>query len=70
MFALDNWKYDCSNDLRYKPYYNIEQRKQDNKIKYNIWNKEIIDIIRNIYNNQPITELEEEARNNTGIALN
>jgi len=71
MFSLDNWRYECTNDQIYKPYYDMEERKQDNQIRYSIWNNEIIEKIRNIYNNnQPITELEKEARNDIENALN
>jgi hypothetical protein len=71
MFALDNWRYECTNNSIYKPYYDMEERKQDNQIRYSIWNNEIIEKIRNVYNNnQPITDLEKEARNDIENALN
>jgi hypothetical protein len=70
MFVLSNWKYECSNNPNHRDYYNLEERKEDNQIRYNIWNDTIIEDIRNVYNNKPITKLEEEARESMEYALN
>lgn len=71
MFVLSNWNYECSNDLNHRSYYDLEERKEDNQIRYNIWNDTIIEDIRNVYNNnKAITKLEEEARESMEYALN
>lgn len=62
MYSIDNWKYNFSNNIFYKSYYEIEERKQDNEIRYSILDNEIIEEIRNVYNNPSITKLEEEAK--------
>ena len=36
MFALHNWRYNTFDDSIYKNYYEMEERKNDNEIKYTI----------------------------------
>ena len=61
MFVVSNWQYDTTHDSIYYDYYEMEKRKLDNGIRYSIWNNQIIQNIRDVYNNnKPITELENE----------
>lgn len=64
MFAIHNWRYNTCDDSMLNDYYKMEERKNNNEIKYVVWNDEIIENIKNLfYNNIPITELEEIAYN-------
>jgi hypothetical protein len=71
MFSLNNWEYNYSDNKFYEDYYKIEERKNDNEIRYSILDDKIIENIRNIYNNnKPITEIEEEAYIDMFYAIN
>jgi hypothetical protein len=62
MYSIHNWKYNFSDNIFYKLYYEIEERKQDNEVRYSIFDNEIIEEIRNVCNNHSLTKLEEEAK--------
>lgn len=70
MFALHNWNYNLDYNLDDKTYYEMEERKEDNQIRYYIWYNDIIENIREVYyNNKPITKLEENAYEDMKYAL-